>query len=337
MFSIPTPSYAGSHIEGYDKAILSMVEHFGKVLVPNKKVNLIMGNLSPADVLEVKKLVNEDLNIESIILTDTSENLDAPLEEETLELHKKGTSLKEIEDSPNSKGTISLFKHADSGGKYLEEKFGVKCISGPLPVGLKNTDEFVRNLCNMMKIAIPKKVLRDRGRLKDVLVDAHSYNYRKKVAIFGDPDIVIAIARMVSEMGMLPKVLSIGIESRRFRDDVNKLSKDINYNPIVLEDKDLYDLEKTLENNKVDVLIGNAYGASIADKEEIPLFRIGFPIFDRIGAQRICFTCYNGGINFVDQLTNTILDSYYDAEGYKIVKEEFSLKIDEKKEKTMTI
>lgn len=31
---------------------------------------------------------------------------------------------------------------------------------------------------------------------------------------------------------------------------------------------------------------------------------------------------YNGGIDFVDRLTNTILDFYYDEAGYEITEEE---------------
>lgn len=327
MFSIPTPSYAGSHIEGYDKAILAMVEHFGMKLVENDKINIIMGNVSPANTQEIKNLLS-DMGVEPIILTDNSLTLDGPLDESTLELHNDGTTLEELRDTPNSKGTISISKHVDSGALYLEEIFGVKYCPGPLPVGIKNTDIFINNVCNLMGVEVPKKVLRDRGRLQDVLVDAHAYNYRKKVAIVGDPDLVAGIARLVSEMGMIPEVLSIGIESERFRNDIKELKKDTGHDPIVLENKDLYDLEQTLKSNKVDLLIGNAYAASIADAESIPLFRVGFPIFDRIGTQRISFLGYNGSIKFVDSVTNMIIDYYYDAEGYKLDIEEFSLDFD---------
>lgn len=326
MVSVSTPSFSGSHIEGYDKAVLELVKDLGRLNIPNDKINLIMGNLSPGDVNEVKKLIN-DLNISSIILTDTSLNLDAPLDEDTLELHKYGTSLNEIEDTPNSKGTISLSKHADSAGKYLEKNFDVKCFSENLPVGIKNTDRFVKNVCELMNIEIPKKVERDRGRLCDILVDSHAYNYRKKVAIFGDPDMVIGIANIVSEMGMIPEVLCIGMESERFINDVGsikELSNEIDYNPIILENSDLFDLENVLEDHNVDILFGNAYGASIADKNNIPLYRIGFPIFDRVGAQRISCLGYNGGIKFVDEVTNMIIDYYYDFEGYKLDEEELA-------------
>lgn len=324
MIAIPTPSYAGSHIEGYDKAIYSIVKHCAELAKGNNKFNFILGNVSPADTSEIKNLVN-DLGSNGIYLTDCSETLDAPLDESTLELHEDGTTLEEIKDTANSLATIALAKHADSAAKFLEEKFDVLNISGPMPIGIKNTDTFVLNICNILGIDIPDKVLRDRGRLRDALVDAHAYNYRKEVAIYGDPDVVIGIARLVSEMGMIPKVLCTGIKSDIFRADLETLANDIGFKPLVLEDKDLSDLEKVLEINKVDLLIGSAYGASIAKKMNIPLYRLGFPIFDRIGSQRISVMAYTGGIKFVDSVTNMILDYYYDEEGYRIVEENNSL------------
>ncbi|MDR2544961.1 MAG: nitrogenase [Methanobrevibacter sp.] len=329
MVSIPTPSYAGSHVEGYDKAILSLVKYFTRELgdcqksVPNNKINIILGNLSPSNIAEIKDIMKR-FDVEPILLTDTSENLDAPLNEETLKLHKFGTSLDELRDTANSKATISITKHNDSGAKYLEKNLSVKSISETMPVGIRNTDIFIKNLSKVMSVDIPEKIIRDRGRLSDVLVDAHAYNYRRKVAIFGDVDVVIAIARFTYEMGMIPKVLCVGTESPRFREDLNELVNDIGYKPIVLENKDLFDFEKVLKSNPVDLLIGNAYGASIASKFNIPLFRIGFPIFDRIGTQRIKFIGYNGGIEFVDAITNMILDFYYDDEGYKVGDKELS-------------
>ncbi|MDR2830807.1 MAG: nitrogenase [Methanobrevibacter sp.] len=323
MVSIPTPSYAGSHVEGYDKAVLSLIKHFARKMIPNNKINIILGNLSPSNLAEIKNIM-KDLNVEPILLTDASENLDAPLTEETLELHKFGTSLEELRDTANSNATISVTKHNDSGAKYLEKVFGVKSISGSMPIGIKNTDAFIKSISDAMNVSIPKKIIRDRGRLSDVLVDAHAYNYRRKVAIFGDVDMVIAMARFTHEMGMIVEVLCVGTESPRFKKDLNELIDDMNHKPIVLENKDLHDFGMVLESNPVDLIIGNAYGAQIANRFNIPLFRVGFPIFDRIGAQRISFIGYNGGIKFVDAITNTIIDFYYDEEGYKFADKKLS-------------
>lgn len=318
---ISTPSYVESHVEGYNRTIKALVEHLAAPSAPNGKINIITGFLSPADVGEVKNIL-KDLNLENIILTDTSENLDAPLSESALNLYEGGTTVEQIEDTANSLGTIALSKHADSAGVFLQKKFGVELVSGPLPLGLENTDSFIKSACHLGNLEIPESMERDRGRLMDAMVDAHSYNYHRKVAIFGDPDFVSSMTRFTSEMGMIPTVVCTGTESKRFTDDINTISREKRFSPITLAGGDLYDLHREIKKAGADILIGNSYGASIADEEDIPLFRAGFPIFDRLGAQRISTLGYRGGIDFVDRLTNTILDFYYDEAGYEIVEEE---------------
>ena len=317
IIPISTPSYVESHVEGYNSTIKALVEHLAVQTVQNEKINIITGNISPADVKEVKNILN-DLNCENIILTDTSENLDAPLSESALNLYKEGTTIEEIEDTANSLGTVALSKHMDSAGVYLEKKFGVKSISGPLPLGIENTDKFIGSICELGDLEVPETIKRDRGRLIDAMVDAHSYNYHRKVAIFGDPDFVSGMTRFTCEMGMIPSVVCTGTKSKRFIEDIQIISEEKKVSPIILAGGDLYDMHREIKEFGADILIGNSYGASMAKEEDIPLFRAGFPIFDRLGAQRIFTLGYKGGINFVDQLTNTLLDYYYDEAGYEL-------------------
>ena len=317
IIPISTPSYVESHVEGYNRTIKALVEHLATQTAENGKVNIITGNISPADVKEVKNILKE-MDCESIILTDTSENLDAPLTEDALSLYNGGTTIEEIEDTANSLGTISLSKHMDSAGVFLENKFGVKSISGPIPIGLENTDRFVKSVSELGDFEIPESIEKDRGRLIDAMVDAHSYNYHRKVAIFGDPDFVSGLTRFTCEMGMTPTVVCTGTKSKRFIEDINTISKEKGVSPTILAGGDLYDMHREIKEAGADILIGNAYGASMAQEENIPLFRVGFPVFDRLGAQRISVLGYNGGIDFVDKLTNTILDFYYDEAGYEI-------------------
>jgi nitrogenase molybdenum-iron protein beta chain len=317
IIPISTPSYVESHVEGYNRTIKALVEHLAVQSAPNSKINIITGNISPIDVNEVKNILSE-LNYESIILTDTSENLDAPLSESALNLYREGTSIDEIEDTANSVGTIALSKHMDSAGVFLQKRFRVKSISGPLPLGVENTDTFINSICKLGDLEIPESIKKDRGRLIDAMVDAHSYNYHRKVAIFGDPDFVSGMTRFTCEMGMIPTVLCTGTNSKRFVEDINIISKEKGFSPVILAGGDLYDMHREIKEAGADILIGNSYGASMAKEENIPLFRAGFPIFDRLGAQRVFTLGYNGGINFVDKLTNTMLDYYYDEAGYEL-------------------
>jgi len=320
IIPVSTPSYAGSHVDGYDKTIKSLIENLAYSSEPNGKINIITGNVSPADVREVKEIL-ELLGCESIILTDSSESLDAPHTDSVSFLPSEGTTVDEIRNTANSKATVSLCKHADSGAKFLEKRFNVKLISEFLPVGLQSTDNFISSICELNECEVPVKLEKERGRLIDAMVDAHPYNYGRKVAIYGDPDIVVALARFTAELGMVPAIVCTGAKSSRFLKDMEFVAEEGCFSPVVLEGCDLYDLHKQIKENPVDLLIGNSYGARIAKEENIPLLRMGFPIYDRLGAQRVPIVGYNAGIHLVDTLANMILERYYDESGHEIESE----------------
>ena len=56
-----------------------------------------------------------------------------------------------------------------------------------------------------------------------------------------------------------------------------------------------------------DLLMANTHGKSIADDEKIAFVRLEFPVYDRVGYQRRAIIGYNGGINLIDLITNSIL------------------------------
>lgn len=322
IITVSTPSYTGSHVEGYDKTIKSLIESLALPPVSDDKndvINIIPGNLAPADVEEVKEILSL-MELESIILTDTSESLHAPLNGSIEFLPSGGTTLDEIRQTANSKITLTLSKHVDSGGIFLKKRFGVPHVTLPLPVGLENTDQFISTLSSVKDIEnIPPELERDRGRLLDALVDSQAYNYGRKVAIYGDPDLVSGMVSFLTEMGMEPAIIATGTHSSKFSTDIQQIIRKTGHDPVILNGGDLYDLHQQVKKTGVDLLIGNSYGARIAADENIPLFRVGFPIFDRVGAQRIHILGYKGSLNLLDQLTNTIIQHYYDEAGYELM------------------
>lgn len=58
-----------------------------------------------------------------------------------------------------------------------------------------------------------------------------------------------------------------------------------------------------------EILIGNSNGRYIAKSRNIPLVRVGLPIHDRVGAQRILNIGYRGAMELLDRITNTILEA----------------------------
>ena len=60
--------------------------------------------------------------------------------------------------------------------------------------------------------------------------------------------------------------------------------------------------------DKVDMLIGTAYGKWIARDADIPLVRIGHPTFDRVNLPRYSTIGYQGTLNLVTTISNTFLE-----------------------------
>ncbi|MBM7408886.1 nitrogenase component 1 [Methanococcus maripaludis] len=314
---ISTPSYKHTHVEGYDSTVKALVENLATPSKPNSKLNVITGMVSPGDIAETKRILRE-MGIESIILTDTSESMDAPFDGEVSFVSSAGTTVEELKDTANSFATISLCKHANSAAKFLHEAYGLKSVSPYLPIGLQSTDEFMNELCKLTNKEIPEQITRERGKLIDAMIDAHQHNFGRKVAIYGDPDVVVGFTRFVLELGMIPSIVCTGSESKTFVEDIKAVTKDSKHKPVILAPGDLYDLHQEIKKSKVDLLIGNSYGSRIAGAENIPLLRMGFPIYDRVGAQRITCVGYTAGVRLVDTITNTILDRYFDEFGWAL-------------------
>jgi nitrogenase molybdenum-iron protein NifN len=60
---------------------------------------------------------------------------------------------------------------------------------------------------------------------------------------------------------------------------------------------------------KPDFLIGSSKGYSIARRLNVPLVRVGFPIHDRIGGQRVLHLGYRGAQEMFDRIVNALLET----------------------------
>jgi nitrogenase molybdenum-iron protein NifN len=82
--------------------------------------------------------------------------------------------------------------------------------------------------------------------------------------------------------------------------------------PIVKEDVDFFDIETLAKGLEVDLVVGHSKGYTFARQENLPLVRVGFPIHDRIGGQRILHLGYNGAQALFDLIANTLIEKKQD-------------------------
>ncbi len=315
IFPASTPSYVGTHLTGYDNALRTLVETLAVKGEPNGRVNIITGIINPGDIREIKNMLRI-MSVQSIFLSDISDTLDSPIlpgGHKPL-LPEGGTKLSDIADTANSLGTIAICRTAGSAATYLKNKFNVPSVPDPAPIGVANTDRFVLNISRLSGKAIPHEITIERGRLIDSMVDVHHYMFGRKVAVFGDPDLVSAIVRFCAEAGMDPTVAMTATKHKDFAPDIKAVNSEYRTDTQILEGTDLYEFHEVVKTRGAELILGNSKGKDIADDENVPLVRYGFPVYDRVGVYRYPIMGYNGSIYLLDQMTNAILGHKYDPD-----------------------
>ncbi len=71
---------------------------------------------------------------------------------------------------------------------------------------------------------------------------------------------------------------------------------------------DLEDFEQSAAAANCDLLMTHSHGRQAAQRLQKPLFRIGIPLFDRIGNAHICHVGYRGTRQFVYEVGNLLME-----------------------------
>nr|P0CW52.1 RecName: Full=Nitrogenase molybdenum-iron protein beta chain; AltName: Full=Dinitrogenase; AltName: Full=Nitrogenase component I [Methanococcus maripaludis]AAC45516.1 dinitrogenase beta subunit [Methanococcus maripaludis] len=323
IVQINTPSFVEHQFKGYDNAIKAIVDTLAEPKdEENGKLIIIPGIVNPGDIREIKHMLSL-MGVEGILLTDTSDPFDSPLRPSKADKNpyyqKGGTPLADLQDCANSLGTISLANYANSAPASLEKKYNMPSKVSEAPIGIQNTDSFIRTVKKFTGNDVTDEILDERGIVIDAMADVASrYLFGRKVAIYGDPSITVGMARFVAELGMIPKVVCTGVKNEYFVNDLKKVAKESDEDIDALFGQDLRALDVYLKENPVDLMIGSSDGRLMAKDLGIPLYRVGYPVYDRVGYQRRPIIGYNGALNLVDGITNTILDKYYETQDWKL-------------------
>ncbi len=315
LIRVSTPSYSGSHVQGYRDAVAAIVATLARPAHPNGRIGLIPSMISPEDLRYLKRLA-ADFNIDAVILPDYSDTLDGGFWPEYQTLPLGGTPIKRVRSLGGAAATIELgytLGRENSPARALEAAFGVPPITLDLPLGVAAMDRFRRILEEFSGHPTPANTLAERGRLLDAYADAHKYLFGKRIAIYGEPDLVAALAAFVCEIGMHPVLCATGANGceleQHLRNYVPLLPEDCK----ILENIDFADIAGAAELLVPQLMIGSSKGYKTARKLQIPLIRVGFPVHDRFGAQRLRMLGYQGTLVLLDRIVNAILKQQQDA------------------------
>ena len=318
IIPVSTPSYSGSHVDGFWESCVAILARLAKGGGKTEAINLFPGFLSPADIRHLKEIM-EDFGAPYMILPDLAETLDAGIDGNYRRIPEGGTPAGDIGQSGAAAFSLefNLTGGPDqSASLLLERRFDVPGERLPLPIGIRHCDLFFKTISEMVLNGVPQKYRQERSRLLDAMVDAHKYLFGRRAAIYGDPDFVLGMASFLVDVGVIPAVCASGGGNSKYVEEINKICAGLEPPPVILRETDFDEIGQRAEMAGVDLLVGSSKGNHIARKLSVPLVRVGFPLHDRIGGQRILHIGYRGTMNLLDILTNTIIAREQEDLGY---------------------
>ncbi len=312
LVRVSTPSYAGTHIEGFHATVKAVVDQLAEETEPHQGITLFPGFVSPADIRYLAEII-EDFGLQGTILPDISLTLDGPALKDYEKLPSGGTPISEIRAMGGSRAAIEFGRSLSAkytAGGLLDARFGVPLHSLGMPIGLRESDVFFEVLEELSGREMPEKHALERGRLIDAYVDGHKYIFDKRAIVYGEEDLVVGLTAFLAEIGVRPVLCASGGRSGKFEQAIAEVVEGLLPEPPeVREGVDFYDIAEEAEALEPDLIIGNSKGYHLAKKWNVPLIRVGFPIHDRFGGHRILHLGYRGAQSLLDTIVNTVIEA----------------------------
>jgi len=304
-----TPSFKGSHVTGFANMTQSMVQYLSETTGKRTgRINILPGFVEPSDMTEIKRILSL-MGIRSVLFPDTSEVVNGPLDGRFHMYPKGGATVGQINSAGDSQFTVALGRTASlAAAKLLDTKCGVPFENLDLPIGIQATDAFVDCLRKTAGVSVPDSLMVERGQVVDVMTDMHQYFYGKKAALVGDPDQLVSLAQFLTDMDMKILYVVTGTPAgAKFEERIRSLTGDdtvVKYGA----GADMFHFHQLIKSGKPDLIFGNTYAKYIARDEDIPLIRVGFPIYDRVGHQYFPVVGYRGAMHLMVKILNALLD-----------------------------
>ncbi|MEF2965426.1 nitrogenase molybdenum-iron protein subunit beta [Paenibacillus sp. M1] len=316
-----TPSFVGSHITGYDamlKSILSYLSTREGIPAATEgdvtKLNLMLGFEPYTGNFGELRRIMAAFGGGYTFLGDHSGNFDSPAKGE-YSYYYGGTKLADVPKAASALGTLSLQKYAVKKTlDYIGESWGQPVISMPTPIGIKATDRLLQAISELTGLPVPEALTEERGKVVDALTDSHNYLHGKRVAMAGDPDLLLGLIGFCLEVGMEPVHIVCTNGDKEFQEEAERLLASSPYGEeaTVHLGRDLWHMRSLMIGEPVDLAIGSSHLKYAAKDAGIPLVRIGFPIFDRHHMHRYPIVGYQGTLNVLTLIVNTVLQQLDD-------------------------
>ncbi|MGZ8409170.1 MAG: nitrogenase iron-molybdenum cofactor biosynthesis protein NifN [Hyphomicrobium sp.] len=296
----PTPDYGGGLEHGWARAVEAVVKDLvehprGRRIL--RQVNLLAGShLTPGDVEELRETI-EAFELKPIVLPDLAGSLDGHVPEGYVPTSLGGTPCDLISGMGESVITLAIGEQMRKVAEALADRTGVPFKVFDSVTGLEEVDALVRTLMDVSGKSPPERLRRLRSRLVDAMLDGHFFFGGCKAAVAGDPDLVLTFSRFLGDMGCS---VTAAVSTAR-----SAATEHISAGSVIVGDLD--DLEREMRRD-CDLVVANSHASAAAARLNVPLFRAGFPVCDRIGAAQRVSVGYRGTRDLIFELSNLLME-----------------------------
>jgi nitrogenase molybdenum-iron protein NifN len=299
---VSTPDFKGAFQDGWEKTVAKIVDELvqppaNPARRDASRVNVLPGcHLTPGDLDELRTII-EDFGLEPSFLPDLAGSLDGHIPDDFTPTTIGGIGVEEVASMGYAGWTIAIGAQMRRAAEALKAKTGVPYRLFDRLSGLAPNDEFIMFLSEISGRPVPNKYRRQRGQLVDAMLDAHFHLGGRKLAIGAEPDLLFAIGSTLHELGTQVTVAVTTTES--------PLLEQMPCDEVLLGD--LEDLETRAKAAECDLLITHSHGRQAAERLQIPFFRMGVPMFDRLGAGHLLSVGYRGTRDLIFSIANLIM------------------------------
>ncbi|AVT78639.1 nitrogenase molybdenum-cofactor biosynthesis protein NifN [Rhodopseudomonas palustris] len=300
LVPVSTPDFKGAFEDGFAATVARIVETLVEApaegIAPDAdRINVLAGShLTPGDIDELRDII-EAFGLAPTFLPDISGSLDGHLPDDFTPTTHGGVSVAEVAAMGGAAYTLAFGEQMRKAAVALEAKAGVPFTLLARVTGLAAADELMATLAKISGRPVPPKYRRQRSQLVDAMLDGHFYFGGKSVAIGAEPDMLLNIGGFLADMGC---TVSAAVTTT-----TSPILAQVPSDEVLIGD--LEDLERRAED--CDLLVTHSHGRQAAERLGVPLFRMGLPMFDRLGAAHQVAVGYRGTRDLIFAIGNVFI------------------------------
>jgi nitrogenase molybdenum-iron protein NifN len=304
---VSTPDFKDAFQDGFAKTVTKIIEEF----VPEyetppqrtpQRVNVLAGcHLTPGDIDELRDII-ESFGLEPTFLPDLSGSLDGHIPQDFTPTTLGGVTRADIAEMGTAGWTLAIGEQMRGAAVALEKRASVPFALFDRLTGLGSSDDFVAFLSKISGRPVPLRLRRQRGQLVDAMLDGHFHFGGKRIAIGAEPDLLWSVGSFLVEMG----ATVIGAVTTTSSPLLERFPAE----EVLIGD--LEDLEQRAVD--ADLIMTHSHGRQTAERLDVPLYRLGLPMFDRLGAAHEVTVGYRGTRNLIFSIGNIFISQVHEPD-----------------------